>query len=226
MLTSDEPDEEAVARYFGEGAQQGLKSCERNKNKSSQRRPQSPASSRSSLPPPDLEKTAKLDFQRQLGSLLGEALKGNGHGRLQVIAPSGSLHSTAPSGSLHSTAPSGSLQGIAPSGSSLDSRPPPACIHSRGLQAPSQPTPATARPKSALKATVNATIVKVTEVPPNRDLDTGVGWSHGDGEAAQSTAVAACLISKVELGDAQSIAHGCLKEEEAFALAAELNGRV
>ena len=216
MLTSDEPDEEAVARYFGEGAQQGLKSCERNKNKSSQRRPQSPASSRSSLPPPDLEKTAKLDFQRQLGSLLGEALKGNGHGRLQVIAPSGSLHSTAPSGSL---------QGIAPSGSSLDSRPPPACIHSRGLQAPSQPTPATARPKSALKATVNATIVKVTEVPPNRDLDTGVGWSHGDGEAAQSTAVAACLISKVELGDAHSIAHGGLKEEEAFALAAELNGR-
>ena len=217
MLTSDEPDEEAVARYFGEGAQQGLKGCELNKNKSSLRRPQSPASSRSSLPPPDLEKTAKLDFQRQLGSLLGEALKGNGHGRLQVIAPSGSLHSAAPSGSL---------QGIAPSGSSLDSRPPPACIHSRGLQAPSQPTPATARPKSALKATVNATIVEAIEVPPNRDLDKGVGWSHGDGKAAQSTAAAACLISKVELGDAQSIAHGCLKEEEAFALAAELNGRV
>lgn len=220
MLTSDEPDEEAVARYFGEGAQQGLKSCERNKNKSpqsSQRRPQSPGSSRSSLPPPDLEKTAKVDFQRQLGSLLGEALKGNGHGRLQVIAPSGSLHSTAPSGSV---------QVIAPSGAALESRPPPACIHSRGLQAASQPTPATARPKSALKATVNATIVKVIDVPPNRDLDTCVGWSHGDGEAAQSTAAAACLISKVELGDAHSIAHGCLKEEEAFALAAELNGRV
>jgi len=201
VLTSEEPDEEAVARYFGEGAQQGLKSCERNScNKSSQRRPQSPASSRSSLPPPDLEKTAKVDFQRQLGSLLGEALKGNGHGRLQVIAPSGS---------------------------SLESRPPPASTHARGLQAPSQATatPATARPKSALKATVNTTIVKVIDVPPNRDLASDVGWSHGDGEAAQPTAAAGCLISKDELVGAHSIAHGCLKEEEAFALAAELNCR-